>query len=297
MTSPETPFTIASLVDEVIDVLHSYTRVQEQRTSLAAGITSTDTTATVADASALSKGLVEIEDEMVAVKVVDLNTNTVTIEPWGRGQSGSIAAAHLLGARVTQSPLYPRVRVGTAIAGVLREIFPDVFAVGLTALDVNPAVTHYALPADCYHVMGVEWHLPGPTGMWQPAGRWRQNKTDTAVELELLSAVFPGVGRARVRYMRTPPATVLMTDTLSTYGYDISIRDLVVKGAVANLMAFTETSRLQTASVEAHGRSEVVPAGSAQSLSRYLYGLFQKRVEDERKQLLTRYPLQPHRTR
>lgn len=293
----EAAMTISSLVDETMDLLHGYVRDQEQRTSLAAPIVATDVTFKVTNLNQIARGLVEIEDELVVVSAVDAATGTATIEPWGRGQSGTTAVAHAVGARVTMSPLYPRSRVAGALYGVLRELFPDVFAVAATTLNINPVRTNYALPADCYHVLAVEWALPGPTGMWVPAKRWRQNKTATAVELELLSAAWPGPNRGRVLYMRTPPTVVSGTDDLATYGYTTEIRDLIVLGAAARMMALTESARVQVQSVEARGGAEAVPAGSAQNLSRYLYQLFQRRLDDERRQLSVRYPLQPHRTR
>lgn len=293
----EATMTVASLVDETLDALHGYVRNQDLHTSLSGAVTDTALSLPVVDANQVSRGLLEVDDELMMVSTVDPASGAVMVEPWGRGHSGTTAVAHVFGARVVSTPLYPRHRVATAIYGVLREVFPDVYAAAQTTLDVNPAKTNYALPADCYHVLAVEWRLPGPTGMWVPAARWRQNKTPTTVELELLSPVFPGTGQARVRYMRVPPTQVAGTDDLATYGYSTEIRDLLVLGTTARMLAFTESSRVQVQSMESSNRSEAVPAGSAQNLSRYLYQLFQKRVEDERKQLALRYPLQPHRTR
>lgn len=293
----EGPFTVTSLVDEIGDVLHSYTRDQEMRTSLAAPMSSTDQSFTVTDATQVSRGLVEIEDEVVQVSQVDPATGVATVEPWGRAQSGSVADSHAQGVRVTAAPLYPRQRIRTAIYGVLREIFPDVFGVAETTLDYNPAQTNYALPADCYQVLQVQWKVPGPSGMWAYMRRWRQNKTASGGELELLGFAWPGQGRVRVEYMRTPPDQIQGTDDLATYGYDYQIRDLIVLGTVARLMAYTETSRVQSESVVSHGRSEAVPAGSAVSLSRYLYQQFQQRLASERAQQLLRHPIQPHVTR
>lgn len=293
----EDALSVPTLVDEVLDTAHGYVRSQEQSTSLATTMTDTGLEFTVADATQVSRGLVEIDDELVHVATVDLANGTATVSPWGRGRSGSTAVTHLAGARVTQSPLYPRQRVANVVYGVLREIFPDVFAVAQTLLTINPVRTNYEMPADCWHIMNVEHNPPGPTGTWIPAKRWRQNKTPTTVELELFSSTWPGVDRVRVRYMRIPPAQVTGVDDLATYGYDNQIRDLIVLGALAKLMAFTEPSRIQAQTVESHGRSEAVPAGSAQTLSRFLYQLFRQRLDDERNQQLIRWPLQPHQTR
>jgi hypothetical protein len=299
MTSPaaEEQLTIRSLVDETIDVLHSYVRDQEQRTSLAADISAIDLTFTATDSSQISRGLVQIDDELVVVAKIDTTSGVATVEPWGRAQSGSTATSHTTGAPITQSPLFPRQRIATAIYAVLREVFPDLYAIGEIFLDINPARTNYPMPTDCFHIFSVEWNLPGPTGMWAPVDRWRQNKTATGVEVEVIGRTWPGQGRVRVKYMRNPLGRIQGTDDLLGYGYDYQIRDVLVLGAAARVAAFVETSRVQTESVESHGRSEAVPAGSAMGLSRYLYGLFRTRLEGERQQKLLRYPIQIHWTR
>lgn len=292
----ETPLTITSLVDEVQDTVRGYSRGQDIRTSLASSLTDSALTFTVSDAQRVAQGLVEVDDELMQVATVD-SAGNVVIEPWGRGIGGSTAAAHSVGARVTASPLYPRQRVRNTIYGILREIFPDIFAVGTYTLDGSNTVVNFAMPSDCYHILRVETQVLGPSLMWQPVSRWRQNKQATTVELELIGPVVIGAGRVRVQYIKTPVASFGDGDDLATYGYDYQIRDLVVLGATAQLMAYTETSRVQSQSMESHGRSESVPAGSAAALSRLMFARFQDRVASERMQLLNRYPTQPHATR
>lgn len=290
----ENPLTITSLVDEVLDVVRGYSRHQDQRTSLAGSITDTALSLTVSDISQVSKGVLEIEDEIVQVASVDTTGNVVTIEPWGRGVSGTTAVAHNAGVPVASAPLFPRQRVRNAIFGVLREIFPSIYAVGSTLLDGSPVVTNFALPADCYHVLSVENHLIGPSKQWFPVKRWRQNKQPTAVELEVLSPVAIGTSRVRVSYIRVPPTSFGDADDLTAIGYDFQIRDVIVLGASATLVANLESARVQSETMVAAGRSEQVPAGAATAASKQLYAKYLKRVEDERQQLLSRYPMQAH---
>lgn len=293
----ETPLSIASLTDEVLDSVHGYSRHQEQRTSLTTSIDSDDLTLQVNDISQISKGLVEVDDELMQVATVDASNNVVTIEPWGRAQSGTTATSHLSGVRVTGAPLFPRQRVRNAIYGVLRETFPAIFAVSSTLIDGSAVVTNNVMPSDCYQVLSVENHLIGPSGMWMPVKRWRMNKQPSAIELEVLSPVAVGTSRVRVNYIRTPPASFTSSDDLLDFGYDYQVRDLIVMGATAKLVAFLETSRVQVESMVAAGRADAVPAGAATAASKMLYSLYQKRVEDERIQLLGRHPLQLHMTR
>lgn len=299
MTQPgrEGPLTIASLCDEVLDTVRGYVRNQDNVTTLTQNISNADVTFTVSDATAISKGLIEIEDELVQVRMADQNAGTVTLEPWGRGQSGSAVAAHTNGARITSNPLYPRQRVRNAIYGTLREIFPDVFAVKVTNFDGNPAKWAYVLPADCWKVLSVHTRNIYDTNAWIPVRRWRTSTTDAQLELDVIGPVTPGTGSVRVLYVRTPPTEMDQTTDLATFGYSFELRDLIVLGATTKLLAYTEPARIQVQSAEAAGRSEVVQAGSATALARMLYQMYQKRVDDERRQLQARYPTQPHMTR
>lgn len=293
----ESPLTIASIVDEVLDTAQGYVRGQDLKTSLTATITDSVLSFTVTQADRMSVGPVEIEDELIQVASVDANTGVATVEPWGRAQGGTTAAAHPAGARVVVAPIFPRQRVRNVVYGILREIFPDVFAVATTTLDGSAVQTNFTMPDDCWHVLRVETKLLGPSLMWQPVGRWRQNKQPTSVELEVIGPVVVGSSRVRVQYIKTPPVTLSSTDDLTTLGYDYQVRDLIVLGATARLMSYTETSRVQGQSMESSGRAENVPAGSAAALSRVLDARFRERVESERMQLLNRYPTQPHSTR
>lgn len=298
MTVAEGPMTIPSLIDEVLDVVHGYVRGQEARTHLTGSITNSDLTFNVANPAKVSTGLIEVDEELMYVSMVDKTSGLVTVEPWGRAQSQTDAISHSANARVTDNPLFPRQRVRNVIWGVLREMFPSVFASGEVLLNVNPALTHYDMPSDCYHIMQVQWQLPGPTHMWAEASRWKQNKrAGNPVELELLSLVWPGQNRARVQYMKAAPDQFGLTDDLASYGYDLSVRDVIVKGTAATLMAYAEPSRVLTESVVSTGRADAVPSGAAAQISKYLYQLFQKRLDDERQQQLMRHPIQVHFTR
>ena len=290
----ETPLTITSLVDAVIDSVQGYSRHQDQRTSLTTGIDSDDLTLVVSDISAISKGMLEIEDEIVQVSMVDSSTNTVTLEPWGRAQSGTTAASHSAGCRVTSSPLFPRQRVRDAIYGVLREIFPAVYALASVLDTASPVETHYELPADCYQVLTVENLMIGPTNEWVPVKRWRENKQPTTVELEVLSPLAVGSNRLRINYIKIPPASFGDSDDLTAYGYDYQVKDLIVLGATARLVVNLEPARAQVDSAVAMSRAEAVPAGAAVAAAKMLYSLFRQRVEDERQQMLVRHPMQAH---
>jgi len=293
MASTEGALNVDRIADEVLDALHGYTRHQEQVTALTSSLNTSATTFTVAEPNLVSRGLVEVGDEQMMVKAVDASTSTVTLQPFGRAVGNTTADSHASGDKLITSPLYTRRRVRDAIYATLREIFPAVFAVGETLLDVTIVRTNYPLPSDCYDVLSVFWHVPGPSQEWAPLRRWRVNRTSTGNEIEALGKLFPGNDRVRVLYIKDLP-TSITTDDLSSLGYAQETHDILVLGAVARLLLFTEPSRLQVQSVQSHGRAEVVPAGAIKALAQDAYALFQRRVAVEADRLMQRYATQPH---
>jgi hypothetical protein len=288
---------VSELVDEINDSAHSYVRDQEQATSLAGAALAGDLILSVSDATQLSRGLIEVGDELMWVAQVDTQSSQVSIEPWGRAQGGSTATAHAVNSKVVNSPSFPRQRILNVLSDVVQEIFPDVCAVGETFLTHTSGIALYALPSDVHAVLSVEYRAVGASGSYIPVERWRQNKRPTSVELEVFGRIPPGDDRIRVTYVKTISVPLAMTDDLETLGYGNGIRGLLVLGAVAKLMVFIEPSRVQSSAVESSARAADVPAGSATSLSRYLYQLFRQRLDDEARQLRIRFPAVPHWTR
>ncbi|MGY0232750.1 phage adaptor protein [Longispora urticae] len=292
---PEGTLLINTLTERVLDLVHGFVRDQEQVTTLDQPITSSDLTLTVTEPDQLSRGLIEIDNEMLYILDSDGTSTVVTVPPWGRGYSGSVAASHAGGARVTMSPLFPRQRVMTALYECLRESFPDVFAVSQAYIDINPARTNYPLPSDCYQVRQVEWFVPGPTLQWAPVKSWRMNKTPTTEEIEILSRVWPGPQRVRYLYVKNPPTDWGTAGSLQDLGYTSELMDVLIYGASYRLLLATEASRIATQSMVSNSRGEVTPPGSATNAANYLRKLYKERLADERLQLQTRYPLQMHR--
>lgn len=290
--SNEGSLTITTLTDDVIDALHGYTRDMSQVTELSNSMTNLDVTFKVSEAQQVNRGLAEIDDELVFVKSIDSNGNG-TIFSWGRGQQGSSAAAHSSGAKVTMAPLYPRQRVRDSLFATLREMHPDIAPIVDEFIDVNIVRTNYPMPSDCYHILQVQWNPPGPSGMWKNVKRWRQNKTGAGVELELLGPAWPGPDRARVMYMKNLPTTLTANQDLAAYGYPQDIHGCLVLGATARLLSNTEASRLQVQSVQSNARAETTPAGSISNLAKFVYSLYQTRLQELRFWYAERYPLGP----
>ena len=100
--------TFSDIVNEVQIRLSGYSQRQDQATHLTAALTSSGLSLTVADGSVLSRGLVEIDDELLWVASFDRTTGVATVAPYGRGFRGTTATTHASGSRVTIAPSFPR---------------------------------------------------------------------------------------------------------------------------------------------------------------------------------------------
>lgn len=292
--------TFSDLVEETLSYLRGYTRDQEQATYLASGITDTATSATVADASRLSRGRVEIGDELLYVDSLDRGTNVLTIAPWGRGVDGSTAAVHVTNTKVTSDPIFPRVRVKEAINSAINSIDGDLFGVASATFTWSGAQWTYSLPSATRDVLSVTYEVPWGTPEWVRARRWTFNRfTDTTdfatgKSITIGDNITPGQ-TVRVTYTTDLAALSADADVFTTVtGLPESCRDVVVLGAAYRLLVTSEAFRLNTRAVEANQLDLRTTPGQPSQLSKFVYTLFRQRVDEERKKLLDLYPVRVH---
>lgn len=298
------------IAQRVKQQLLGYTRNQAQISYLIAPMTSTDINflADPDTARSLSRGIVEIDDEMILVKKIDASTGMVEVfggnSGTGRGAEGTTAAAHGLDSIITADPRYPRARIKEAINETISAIYPDIWVFGETEFNYIAARLEYPLPADVEDVYKVTWNTIGPSGMWEAAQRYRFNPQASTTPGQVLPTPTPtgktiqildyGItpGRAvRVTYIKPPNELVLGTDDFSiTTGLPDRMIDLIVYGACWRLLPGWEAGRLQQSSIESTERAPLVPTGAANEASQYYLGLYQRRLNEERDRLLDLYP-------
>lgn len=287
--------TFDQLTDSTMMYLHGFTTVQDQSTYLTESVTADATTLKVADTTALSRGLVEIGDELVFVDSVDSVSQNMQVPPFGRGFRGTTAASHASGVRVVSAPMFPRSMVKNAINEAIRAVYPDLFGVGSTTLTFTPAVSTYALPAGAYQVLSVSWQSIGPSKEWLPLRRYRldMNADTTAfpsgVTISLYDSIVPGRS-VRVVYAKQP--TVLSAaddDFVTVSGLPASSEDVIRMGAAYRMVPFIDVAHLSGMSAEADFSQGSRPVGSASSIGKYLMQLYQVRLTEETRRLQSLY--------
>jgi len=289
------------LVSRVKQQLLGYTRDQASISYLTANMSSNALTFNVDPDTVtnISRGLVEIGDELLLVKSYDRASGTVTVIPPGRGAEGTSAAAHVTNDMVTDDPMFPRARIKEAINDTINGTYPDLWVFGEHEFPKIAARYEYPLPVEVEDVYKVTVNTIGPSAVWFPLSSWRFNPvasttagqvkptpTPTGKTLQIMrDFVVPG-RNIRVTYSKKPNTLVGNSDDFeATTGYPERYVDLITYGACWRLLPAYEAARLQQSQIEATERAPLVPTGAGSQSAQYYLSLYQRRLQEERDRL------------
>jgi len=305
--------TFAQLTDEVIINLAGYTQRQDQATYLTAAITDTPASGSyvtsdpyyqikVQDGTTLSRGMVEIDDELIWIDNFDQTNNIGYVSPNGRGYRGTTVAAHASGARVTINPSFPRSVVAKNINSAINAVYPDLFGVYYTTFPFVAARNTYPLPTEALNVLAVSWQTIGPSKEWLPIRKWRIDKTaniaafGTARSVSIYDGIVPG-RTVQVVYSKKPTELLLSSDTFTDTGLSDSEREVIILGAAWRTAAYLDAPRVTAMSVEADALDQSNPSGAGTQVSRYLFAQYQNRLQTAIRRQEELYPVRVHYTR
>lgn len=277
-----------------------YTKDQMAYAELAVDMAAGDTSFTAAadTIDSISRGLIEIDDELLLVKSFEASSRVVQVMAGvnGRGVEGTTAASHAAGSLITADPKYPRMRIKEAVNDVLQSLYPQLCVFATTEITNISVVYEYGMPADALDVWAVSDSLVGPTQVWMQGLNYRFNPTadttafPTGKSVQLFDPVTPGQTML-IKYTKAPSALSANTDDFTaTTGLPDRCVDMVVWGACARLFPGYEAARLQQSSIEATERAPLVPPGSASTVAKFYLAMYQQRLEEERMRMFEENP-------
>ena len=294
------------MVDDVKANLIGYTLRQDRITYVtnAAGLTTTSTAISVGSADNLAKGIIEIDDELIWIDTFNKATNTMTVAPgFGRGYQGTTAAPHAQYAQVTLAPTFPRINIKKAINDTINSYFPKLWSVSSTTFTFNASQTTYALPDDLESILYMSWQTTGSSQEWLPVNRWRADPMANSATfnsnntVNIYENIQPG-RTVQVWYTTTANTLDANTDDYEDVtGLPASTYDVTVLGACYKLLTFLDAGRINLSSAEADLNDSKNPYNSGASASRYVFALFQQRLQEEALKLSDKYPIRLHYTK
>jgi len=295
--------TFAEMVDEVRSNLAGYTLRQDRITYLAnpGGINSTDRSIIIGSADNLAKGIIEIDNEMMWIDSFNVGNNTLNVIPgFGRGYNGTTPSPHAENAQITLTPTFPRTVVEQAINDTINSFYPKLFSTQSTVFTFNAAQVAYPLPAQARDALYISWQTVGPSREWLPVNRWRMDRManvaafDTTATVNIYEKIMPG-RNVQVWYSAIPNTLTNANDNFTDVtGLPESCRDVVTLGACYRLLSYVDSGRINLTSAEADLADAKLPSTAGASSSKYVFALFQQRLQEEAIKMQNRYPIRVH---
>ena len=298
--------TLNELVDEVKANLQGYALRQDRITYVAnpSGLSTTSTQIAVGSSSNLAKGIIEVDDELMWIDSFDKANNILNVIPgFGRGYQGTTASPHAQYAPVTLSPTFPRSSIKKAINDTINSFYPKLWIINSYTFTFNASQVTYPLPVDCEGVLCISWQTTGSSQEWLPVNRWRLDGMANAATfntnntINIYENVQPG-RTIQVWYTATPNTLDANTDDFSDVsGLPDSCSDVVVLGAAYKLLSYLDAGRINLSSAEADLNDSKLPSTAGAAASRYIFALYQQRLNEEALKLSDKYPIRIHYTR
>lgn len=297
--------TFSQMTSEVQSNLQGYSLRQDRITWLATagGISATDLTIKIGSADNLAKGIVQIDNELIWVNSFDRQTLTLNVAPgFGRGYMGTTPSPHAENAQIILTPTFPITMIQQAINDAINSLYPKLFQVSSTTFTYNAAQIAYPLPDDARDVLYGSWQTPGPSKEWLPINRWRIDRManvaafNTTKTVNLYEKIVPG--RTVQVYYSTIPSNLTndSDDFAAVTGLPESSRDVVTLGAAYRLLSYIDTGRINLSSAEADLADTKLPSTAGASASKYIFALYQQRLQEESTKLQDRFPIRLHYT-
>lgn len=281
--------TLNELTEQTLGEMSSYVRNQESVTVITSTVSNTALSISVDDTKALSKGVIEINDELLYVKnTVESSGNILILgtasNPTGRGWRGTTSTEHQAGSVVRNNPIFPRSQIKRAIQETIKGMnFP---VIANETFTFNGSDYSYMMPDSLVDITGVSWDVPDSTGVWSLIRRWRldtnyyDSETETSGQALILNE-SPQPGRSvRVQYTKYP-TTITDNQELTVSGLPASCEDVVRLGAMYRLLSTVDSGKVAVTSVSADALDAPVPAGASTSAAKYIFQLYTVRLGEE----------------
>jgi len=296
--------TLSDMIDEVRSSLAGYTLRQDRISYLTTAINTTDLAMTIGSSANLAKGVIEVDDELIWIDNFSQANNTLNAAPgFGRGYQGTSPAPHAQYAQVTLAPTFPKLMIKKAINDVINSLFPKLWAVSSTTFTFNASQTTYPLPDDLESILYMSWQTTGSSLEWLPINRWRADPManvaafNTQNTVNIYENIQPG-RTVQVWYTTTANTLDSSTDDYADVtGLPESSAEVVILGASYKLLSYIDAGRINLSSAEADLNDTKIPSTAGVSSSRYIYALYQQRLNEEALKLQDKYPIRIHYTK
>jgi hypothetical protein len=295
------------MTDRIETLLHGYSMNTESTTWLTAAASTSATSISVNDSSVVSRGFIQIGDELMYVSSTNNIDNVLNLAPWGRGQRGSVAVAHDNLSKVIAAPVFPRYEIKKAINDTINSVYPQVFAIGQYQFNYIAARTTYDIPDEVQNILTVTHSVIGPSKEWLPVRAWQIDRTANPTafgdgtnfghSLSVYSPIVPG-RPVNVAFAKRPS----LFDINSTASQEMSTvtglpsyaEDVLVYGAAFRMVSFLDPARLGPLSAEADVLDNQRGPSSGANAARFLFNVYNTRLNEVAENMRRQFPVRSH---
>ena len=295
------------MTDRIETLLHGYSMNTESTTWLTAPATTSATSISVNDSSVVSRGFIQIGDELMYVNSTNNIDNILNLAPWGRGQRGSVAVAHDNLSKVIAAPVFPRYEIKKAINDTINSVYPQVFAIGQYQFNYIAARTTYDIPDEVQNILTVTHSVIGPSKEWLPVRAWQIDRTANPTafgdgtnfghSLSVYSPIVPG-RPVNVAFAKRPS----LFDINSTASQEMSTvtglpsyaEDVLIYGAAFRMVSFLDPARLGPLSAEADVLDNQRGQQSGANAARFLFNVYNTRLNEVAENMRRQFPVRSH---
>ena len=320
--------TVGDLVDRVyreylepVDKVESYSYLKTGIDASETTITYDDNLFSVEEEDALDAGaIVEIGQELMYTTSVNTVENSITVK---RGQRGTTAAAHLVGALIKIAPAFPRKNVYEAVTDQIKNLYPTLFAVEtieLTASTGYKLLGTHGSDGDSYNYLvaplkaisqytdwqsgsdqtGLKYNgvaiemidLPNPF-VYTDDTSTQRTKTYTTGPDVVHAVQFVGISAGHTVFVTFKKKFVAPTSeatTLTSVGLETEYESIIMTGTAAQLIAGKDISKLNASYITEQLEASVSPIGSSNSIGQSLLRYQQLLIQQARSNLRSKYP-------
>lgn len=281
---------MSEMTDAVLSEVYGYTSTIDASSYLMSAVTATDLSFTVADGTGFSRGIAQIDEELLILDAADRGVGLLTCgHVSSRGVRGTTAATHAAGARMTMSPSIPRHQAVRAVEHTIRSS-NGLYATDSHSFDYSAATAGYELPSDVDTILAVTWLPPEVANGYIQISRYKHDRFNNQIILR--QGVLPGE-EVTVYYTKEPTVPAQSED-FSTSGLPASCEDVIRYGAAWRLMSFLEPMSLLGQSSEADAMDSVNTPAARLKVSQYFFQMYRQRLDEEVMELNTNYPTSVH---
>ena len=264
--------------------------------------------------------IIEIGQELMFSKSLNVVTNEITVE---RGARGTTATTHDAGDLIKIAPAFPRKNVYDSIIDQIKNLYPTLFAVEtleLTSATGYKLLGTYGTDGDSYNYLvtpvkaisqytdwqsgsdqtGLTFHsvavemldLPNPF-TWTDDTQTSRTKTYTTGPDVVHALQFYGINEGHTCYVTfkkkfvTPTAE---TTTLTAVGLETEYEPIIMSGVAAQMISGKDIKNLDAKYITDQIAVANTPIGSSNTIRNSLLQYQQLLIQQARKNLRARFP-------